>query len=196
MSNRPKIFLIGLALACVSPVAAQSAASSPSMNPNGLAAPAKNELFSSDRPKGAQTEITAQTAATFDNAASKAVFTGKVVVKDPQFTLYCEELVVYLNENRKGLKIVEAIGKVVVVQENKDEKGEPMKSIGRGGKALFNPATGDITLTESPQIQQGINNHVSVSPATIMVLNRAGRLSTTGSSKTVIVDANEGALAQ
>lgn len=151
-------------------------------------------MFNSDRPAGAQTEITAQKEATFNNAENMATFTGNVVVKDPQFTLFCDRLIVYMNENRKGLRIVEALGKVTIVQETKDEKGNPSKSIGRAGKALFNPATGDITLTESPQIQQGINNHIAVDPATVMILNRVGRLSTQGSSRTVIVDANEGAL--
>ena len=153
-------------------------------------------MFSSDRPAGAQTEITAQKEATFNNAENMATFTGSVVVKDPQFTLFCDRLIVYMNENRKGLRIVEAIGNVTIVQETKDEKGNPSKSIGRSGKALFNPATGDITLTESPQIQQGINNHIAVNPATVMVLNRVGRLSTQGSSRTVIVDANEGVVNQ
>jgi len=171
-------------------VGAQPAAS---INPEGDAPKsAENSMFSSDRPAGAQTEITAQKEATFNNAENMATFAGSVVVKDPQFTLYCDRLIVYMNENRKGLRIVEALGNVTIVQETKDEKGNPSKSIGRSGKALFNPATGDITLTESPQIQQGINNHIAVNPATVMILNRVGRLSTQGSSRTVIVDASEG----
>jgi len=153
-------------------------------------------MFSGDRPAGAQTEITAQKEATFNNAENIATFTGNVVVKDPQFTLFCEHLIVYMNENRKGLKVVEALGKVTIVQENKDESGKSSKSIGRAGKVLFDPASGDITLTQSPQIQQGINNHIAVDPSTVMVLNRAGRLSTQGSSRTVIIDANEGAAAR
>lgn len=172
------------------------AQTSPSIAPEGDSAPGGSgaDMFASDRPAGAQTEITAQKEATFNNEENMATFTGKVVVKDPQFTLFCEHLIVYMNENRKGLRLVEAVGDVVIVQENVDEKGNPTKSVGRSGKALFNPGSGDITLTESPQIQQGINNHISVNPATVMILNRAGRLTTQGSSRTVIVDASEGVL--
>lgn len=172
------------------------AQTSPSIAPEGDSAPSGSgaDMFASDRPAGAQTEITAQKEATFNNEENMATFTGKVVVKDPQFTLFCEHLIVYMNENRKGLRLVEAVGDVVIVQENVDEKGNPTKSVGRSGKALFNPNSGDITLTESPQIQQGINNHISVSPATVMILNRAGRLTTQGSSRTVIIDASEGVL--
>lgn len=194
MIKRP--FLASMALALMLP-AICGAQTSPSINPEGSATAEKNDsLFTSDRPAGAQTEITAQKEATFNNAENLATFTGNVVVKDPQFTLFCEHLIVHMNENRKGLREVEAIGKVTIVQETKDEKGNPSKSIGRSGKAIFNPATGDITLTESPQITQGINHHIAVDPATVMILNRVGRLSTQGSSRTVIVDANDGAIAR
>ncbi len=194
MSNR--FYLASMALALVLPTWV-NAQSSPSISPEGNA-PKSNpdSLFATDRPAGAQTEITAQKEATFNNAENIATFTGNVVVKDPQFTMFCEHLIVYMNENRKGLKVVEAIGKVTIVQENKDEKGNPNKSIGRAGKALFDPVSGDITLTQSPQIQQGINNHIAVDPSTVMILNRAGRLTTQGSSRTVIIDANEGAVAR
>jgi lipopolysaccharide transport protein LptA len=194
MSKRSALTCLTLSLIAPLWLGAQPAAS---INPDGNAPRnAEDSLFSSDRPAGAQTEITAQKEATFNNAENMATFTGSVVVKDPQFTLFCDRLIVYMNENRKGLRIVEALGNVTIVQETKDEKGNPSKSIGRSGKAIFNPATGDITLTESPQIQQGINNHVAVNPATVMVLNRVGRLSTQGSSRTVIVDANEGVMNQ
>ncbi|MFY8216815.1 MAG: LptA/OstA family protein [Chthoniobacterales bacterium] len=194
MSKRSLFTCFAFSLVAAASLHAQPSAS---INPEGNA-PRKSEdsMFSSDRPAGAQTEITAQKEATFNNAENMATFTGSVVVKDPQFTLFCDRLIVYMNENRKGLRIVEALGNVTIVQETKDEKGNPSKSIGRSGKAIFNPATGDITLTESPQIQQGINNHIAVNPATVMVLNRVGRLSTQGSSRTVIVDANEGVVNQ
>ncbi len=194
MSNRFYLACLALALALPACVVAQSL---PSISPEGAAPKSGSDgMFAGDRPTGAQTEITAQKEATFNNAENMATFTGNVVVKDPQFTLFCDRLIVYMNENRKGLKVVEALGNVTIVQENKDENGKSSKSIGRAGKALFDPVSGDITLTESPQIQQGINNHIAVAPSTVMVLNRAGRLSTQGSSRTVIIDANEGATAR
>ncbi len=149
-----------------------------------------------DRPKGAKTEITSQTEATFDNATSVATFVGKVVVKDPQFTLYCEKLVVYLRADRKGIDRAEAEGKVVIVQENKNDKGEIVKSIGRAGKAVFVPSTGDVTLSIWPQLQQGINNQVATDQGTVMILNRAGRLKTIGGSRVTLVDADKAGLSQ
>jgi hypothetical protein len=79
----------------------------------------------------------------------------------------------------------------VIVQDNTNEKGAAVKSIGRGGKAVFVPATGEATLTISPQLQQGINNHIATEPTTVMILNRDGRLKTEGPSRTVIVDADK-----
>jgi lipopolysaccharide transport protein LptA len=145
-------------------------------------------IVSKDRPKNAKTEITCKNDATFDNEKSVATFEGTVFVKDPQFNLYCDKLVVYLGKDRKGIEHAEAWGHVVVVQENTNDKGEAVKSIGRAGKATFYPATGDATLTDWPQLQQGINNHIATEQTTVMVLNRDGRLKTTGGSKTTIVD--------
>jgi lipopolysaccharide export system protein LptA len=144
-----------------------------------------------DRPKNAKTEITATEQATFDNETSIAEFTGKVVVKDPQFTLFCDRLKVTLGKDRKGLQLVEAFDNVIVVQENTDEAGRPVKSIGRAGRAVFEPESGDVTLTVWPQVQHGINNQVATEQQTIMILNRNGRSKTTGGSKTVIVDAGD-----
>lgn len=151
-------------------------------DPTGLGFSTKN------RPKNAKTEITCKNDATFDNTKSVATFEGTVFVKDPQFNLYCDKLVVYLNKERKGIEHAEAWGHVVVVQENTNEKGDTTKSIGRAGQAVFVPATGEATLKDWPQLQQGINNHISTEQTTVMVLNRDGRLNTTGPSKTVIVD--------
>ncbi len=150
--------------------------------------PAGLGILQKDRPKGAKTEITAQQEATFDNNESVATFIGKVVVKDPQFNLFCDKLTVYLNKDRKGIETAVAEGSVVIVQENTNDKGEPIKSVGRAGKAVFEPATGDVTLSISPSIQQGINNHVAANEKTVMVLNREGRMRTEGPSRTILVE--------
>jgi lipopolysaccharide transport protein LptA len=192
MSNRFIPIATALWLALGTTLVAQP--TSATMSPNDAAKkkdPTGLGLLQKDRPKGAKTEITAEDEATFDNEANLATFKGRVVVKDPQFTLFCDVLTVFLNAERKGMDRAEADGNVVIIQENVDEKGDTVKSIGRAGKALFEPATGDITLTISPQIQQGINNHVAATPETVMILNRQGRLTTVGKSRTTIVDATE-----
>ena len=170
---------------------------SPTMSPGTGTGEASTESASpfgftglgGDRPKDSKTEITATKQATFDNAASVAEFEGKVVVRDPQFTLFCDRLKVSLAEGRKGIKVAEAIGNVTIVQENTDAAGQKIKSIGRAGKAVFEPSSGRVTLTLWPQVQHGINNQDGTEEGTVMVLNRDGKSTTTGSSKTMIVDA-------
>jgi lipopolysaccharide transport protein LptA len=148
-----------------------------------------------ERPKGAKTEITAKKQATFDNATSIAEFEGNVVVKDVQFTLFCDRLKVTLAKNRKGLQLVEAFGdgrdKVIIVQENTDSSGKVTKAIGRATKATYDPATGIITLYGWPSVQHDINLQQATEEGTIMYLNRAGRMETKGGSKTVIIDAGD-----
>lgn len=182
-----KIFLL-LLLA----VPAALAQNSPTMTPGDAPPASKNplgiQLLGGERPEGAKTEITASKEATFDNEKSVAEFIGTVVVKDPQFTLFCERLRVTLDENRKGLKLVEAFGKVVIVQEGNSDAGDKVKSIGRAEKAVYDPATGEAVLTVWPQVQHGINNQVATEEGTIMKLNRNGKSQTIGASKTVIVD--------
>ncbi len=183
---------IALCLALATSLVAQS--NSATMSPDSSSKkkdPSGLGLLQKDRPKGAKTEITAEDEATFDNEANLATFKGRVVVKDPQFTLFCDVLKVFLNAERKGMDRAEADGNVVIIQENVDDEGDVVKSIGRAGKALFQPSTGDITLTISPQIQQGINNHVAATPETVMILNRQGKLTTVGKSRTTIVDATD-----
>lgn len=148
-------------------------------------------VLGKDRPKDAKTEITAKNEATFNNETNTATFVGNVVVKDAQFTLFCDNLVVTLNKNRKGMERAEAIGHVVIVQENTDEKGKVVKAIGRSGKAIYNPLTGEVTLLSWPSIQHGVNNQVATEEGTIMILNRNGRSQTTGGSKTMISETGE-----
>jgi len=165
------------------------------MNPGG--APADDSSLSvlpKERPKNAETVITAQQQATFDNKTSIAEFNGSVVVKDPQFTLTCDKLRAFLKPGGKGLEKVEAIGNVVIRQGNTDAKGGEVMSVARAGKAVFVPATGDIDLQEWPQITQGINAHVATEADTRMILNRAGKINTVGGSKTVIIDAGGGGM--
>ncbi len=191
MSNRFLPLASALILTFGSHLVAQSNTATMSPNAGAKTDPTGLGLLQKDRPAGAKTEITAEDEATFDNEANLATFKGRVVVKDPQFTLFCDVLEVFLNSERKGMDRAEAVGNVVIIQENVDDQGDVVKSIGRAGKALFEPNTGDITLTISPQIQQGINNHVAATPETVMILNRQGRLTTNGRSRTTIVDATE-----
>lgn len=168
---------------------AMAAAQSPPASP-----PPRQDLLglgdlTKDRPKGSVTEITAQTDATFDEKENRAIFRGDVKVKDPAFLLSSDRLTVYLTKDRSGIERAVADGNVVIVQQTKDssEKG----AVGRSSQAEYVPAKGLMTLTGSPEIQQGINRHISTSPDTRMILNRDGRATTEGPSRTVITDTKD-----
>lgn len=142
-----------------------------------------------ERPKGSKTEITASEEASFDNEKSTAEFKGRVVVKDPQFTLTCDTLTVKLGKDRNGIEIAEAKGNVIVVQELDKSKSHLEKAIGRAGHMTYKPDSGEVTLRDWPSIQQGINNQVATEAGTVMYLRSSGESRTVGGSKTVITDA-------
>lgn len=145
--------------------------------------------LSKNRPKGSTTEITAQKEATFEEKERRAVFTGDVRVKDPAFLMSCDRLTVFLNKERSGIDRAVAEGNVVIVQqtENTAEKA----AIGRSRKAVYVPSSGTATLSEWPEVQQGINRHVATTAGTIMILQKDGRFTTEGASRTLITDTDK-----
>jgi len=147
-------------------------------------------LLGSDRPKDAVTEITATEEATFDNNTNVATFKGNVVVRDPQFDLQCDTLTVTLAANRRGLTRVEAEGSVIIVREAKNEDGKLTRSEGRAKKVIYEAETGKATLIGWPQIRHGLHTQVATEESTVMVLNRDGKSTTTGGSRTVVGETN------
>lgn len=141
-----------------------------------------------DRPKNARTVIESDDGATFENTSNSADFTGHVSVKDSQFDLNCDKLHVVMRPDRKGLEKVVATGNVVIVQEKRNDRGDLVKSVGKCGKATYSASTGDVTMEEWPQIQQGINNQVATQQNTVMILNAKGKSRTIGGQRTMIVD--------
>jgi lipopolysaccharide export system protein LptA len=111
-----------------------------------------------------------------------------VVVKDSQFTLTCDRLVVNLGKERKGIEEAEAVGNVVIIQDLPADKKDTPKAIGRAGVVTYKPDSGEMVLRDFPSIQQGINNHVATEASTVMVLRGNGQSRTFGGgSKTLIV---------
>ena len=141
-----------------------------------------------DRPAGAKTEITATKESTFDSEKNIAEFTGRVVVRDPQFTLTCDRLKVSLSTDRKGIAVAEAQGNVIIVQEKSDAKNNAQQAIGRAGEVTYKPDSGEVVLRDWPSIQQGLNNQVATEQSTIMILRSSGQSRTIGGSKTLITD--------
>lgn len=195
----PNVAAFFFCLAAVAPLAAQAPADRPTMNPDQPAARSDSGssfgIVTKDRPKGAKTEITAKKEATFDNATNIAEFIGTVVVKDVQFTLYCDKLKVTLNKDRKGLQLVEAFGddrdRVIIVQETTDKTGKTKKAVGRATKAVYDPATGIVTLTGWPSVQHDINYLQGIEQGTVIKLHRDGQMDTVGGSRTTIIETGE-----
>jgi lipopolysaccharide transport protein LptA len=133
------------------------------------------------------TEIYADEAF-FDSNKSIGVFSGHVKVVDPRFNLQSEKLTVYISkgENQKLEKTI-AEGNVAVVRDRPDPNGgPPTRSVGRSDKAVYMAATGDVELSGTPRVQEGMNTHLATSPDTVMVINQNGQLSTHGPSRTEI----------
>lgn len=151
-----------------------------------------NLFGDSSKAKG-PTIINAANEATFNSKTHMAVFTGNVQVQDPQFSLRCDELTVYLNDNNEGgLKEAVAEGNVYIISVRKGQNGAPdEKSTGKSEKAVYTTIDGKIVLSGGmPQIQQGPNLHVATEPSTVMELYRDGRLQTRGATRTIIQNSN------
>jgi lipopolysaccharide transport protein LptA len=133
------------------------------------------------------TEIYADQAV-FDSTKSIGVFTGHIVVTDPRFQIQGDKLTIYIaKEQSEGLDKAVVEGNVGVVRERPDPGGGPAsRMVGRADKAVYTAATGNFELTGNPRVQQGLNTHVATSPDTVMILNEAGQLQTTGPSRTEI----------
>jgi len=143
------------------------------------------------KPAGPQeqviTEIYADQAV-FDSTKSIGVFTGHIVVTDPRFQIQGDKLTIYLsNKQNEGLEKAVVEGNVGVVRDRPDPAGgPPSRMVGRSDKAVYTAKNGNFELTGNPRVQQGLNTHVATSPDTVMILNEAGQLQTTGPSRTEI----------
>ena len=158
------------------------------------------------------TEITATNEASFDQQTRQAVFIGNVKVKHPQFTLTAQKLTAFLKKeatgavtknlpqespvntpnlpgNEGGLEKVIADGNVVIIQDKPATEGAPAtRYIAKAARAEYESATGNVTLTGWPQVAQGINMQVATESSTVMILNKDGKMITSGGSKTLIQD--------
>jgi lipopolysaccharide export system protein LptA len=79
---------------------------------------------------------------------------------------------------------------VIITQDKFEADGTITKNVGKAKKATYDAKTGDIVLTGSPSVQQGINLCIAQSEETVMTLNRNGRMRVEGPHKTVIKDTN------
>jgi len=133
------------------------------------------------------TEIYADEAM-FDSAKNMGIFSGHVKITDPRFNLQSDKLTVYLTKGEdQGLQKAIADGNVGVVRDRPDPNGgPPTRSIGRSDHAVYTASDGNVEMTGTPRVQQGINMHVATSADTVMILNPKGQLTTRGPSRTEI----------
>ena len=137
------------------------------------------------------TEIYADEAS-FNTEKRVGVFNGHVRVFDPRFLIQSDKLTVFIHkEEGEGLERAIAENHVGVVREKPDPKGgPPSKAIGLADKAVYTSSDGNVVLTGTPRVQQGLDTHIATSPDTVMILNQDGQLTTHGPSRTEIRQEN------
>lgn len=82
-----------------------------------------------------------------DNKGKTAVFTGKVVAKQGDVTIFCDKMTVYYGTIQGDVDKIEADGNVRIVQENRT---------GLAAHAVYESRAGKVTLTGGgPKVMQG-----------------------------------------
>lgn len=82
-----------------------------------------------------------------DNKGKTAIFSGKVVAKQGDVTIFCDRMTVYYGNTQGDVDKIEADGNVRIVQENRT---------GVSSHAVYESKLGKITLTGgSPKVMQG-----------------------------------------
>ncbi len=185
-------FLLGM---MVGPAVAQDSAPAAKATPAPRSSPPPPALEARTDSKGQPiaTQIYSDEA-TFDTEKRIGTFSGHVRVFDPRFNIQSDKLTVYIHkEEGKGLERAIAEGHVGVVRDKPDPKGgKPSKAVGLSEKAVYTASDGNVVLTGSPRVQQGLDTHVATSPETVMILNSDGHLTTHGPSRTEIRQEDKG----
>jgi lipopolysaccharide export system protein LptA len=82
-----------------------------------------------------------------DNKGKTALFTGKVVAKQGDVTIFCDRMTVYYGAVQGDVDKIEADGNVRIVQENRT---------GLSAHAVYESREGKVTLTGgAPRVMQG-----------------------------------------
>jgi lipopolysaccharide export system protein LptA len=93
-----------------------------------------------------------------DNVAKMAVYTGKVMAKQGDITIYSDKMSIYYGDEKGEVEKIEADGNVRILQENR---------IGFASHAVYESKKGRITLTGNPRVTQGAD---SITGTTIIYL--------------------------
>lgn len=110
---------------------------------------------------------------TADNKGKTAFFSGKVVAKQGDITIFSDKLFVSYGDKGTGVEKVEAQGNVRIVQLNRT---------GFADQAVYDSRTGRIILTGSPRVVQG-SDSVSGKVITYYVNDDKSEVSSGGDPK-------------
>ncbi len=83
-----------------------------------------------------------------DSTRKTATFTGSVVARQGDLTIYADKLVISYAETGQEVRQAELFGKVRIVQADR---------IAQAGHALYHSGQGTIVLDQSPSVSQGEN---------------------------------------
>lgn len=83
-----------------------------------------------------------------DNKGKTALFSGKVVAKQGDITIFSDKLVVNYADGNREVEKVEALGNVRIIQHETNRTGF-------ADQAMYDSRTGRIVLTGSPRVVQG-----------------------------------------
>ncbi len=83
---------------------------------------------------------------TADNKGKTAIFSGKVVAKQGDITIFSDKLIVNYADKSGEVDKVEAVGNVRIVQQNRT---------GFADQAVYESRNGRIVLTGNPRVVQG-----------------------------------------
>lgn len=83
-----------------------------------------------------------------DSTRKTATFTGNVVARQGDLTIYGDKLVISYAESEQEVRQAELFGKVRIVQGDR---------IGQSGHAIYDAQKGTIVLDQTPTVSQGEN---------------------------------------
>ncbi|WP_395734580.1 LptA/OstA family protein, partial [Prosthecobacter sp.] len=167
-----------------------------------------------------QIDITAQKSAFFDVNNNYGIYTGDVKVRNSQMYIECEELELFMAKQggsvlgapkpkktgpaAKDADILAAPKKPAnsaALIDKADARG-PMVTIekisedgslqiGHCKHLIYDGKTEQTTLLEWPQLQDGNQLHKATEAGCIMIIDKTGKLTTTGGHETIILQGDE-----
>lgn len=193
------------------PAPAPAVQDQPPPAPSGPAPGALQPLVAPATAKGTPTIIVEADRSDFDLNKAIFIYSGHVRARHPDFYIECEELEVHMIQEemtgKKGGPTKAPPTLTTPKDGKKSDKAPPIKkAIARGPMVIiekrsldgdvqqgrckrmdYDGATGNITLSDFPQVQKGNVLHSAITADTTMVFDKEGRLHTNGRPRTTIL---------